>query len=83
VIICVCFVVAYSTLTACRLLLSEFVEGIWHRYAVSLGLRLGDEIPGMVIGFDDVIQKLSRVRFQLTPGGFTPSTWMLVVSLAA
>jgi hypothetical protein len=84
VIICVCFVAAYGTLTAGRLLLlSGFVDGGWHRYAVSLGLRLGNEISGMAIDFEDVIQKLWQARFQLTPGGFTSSTWMLVVSLAA
>ena len=84
VIVCVCFVAAYAALTVGRLLLlSLVIDGGWAQYSVGLGLRLGNEIPGRVIGLEDVIEKLWQARFQLTPGGFTPSTSMLVVSLAA
>ncbi len=85
-VICVCFVVAYGTLTAGRLLLLVPLadgNGSWHRYGVALGSRLGREVSGVVINPDDVIEKLWQTRFQLMPGGVTPSTWMLVVSLTA
>ena len=84
VIVFVCFVAAYAALTVGRLLLLNLViDGGWAQYAVALGFRLGNEIPGRVIGLQDVIEKLWQARFQLTPGGFTPSTSMLVMSLAA
>lgn len=84
VVIGVCFVVAYGTLTAGRLvLLSAFADGSWHRYERALGSRLGQVVSGAVINLDDVIEKLWQARFQLMPGGLTPSTWMLVVSLTA
>jgi len=84
VIVCACFVVAYGVLTGGRLLLlSGILDGGYQQYAASLGSRLGNVIPGRVIGFEDVVQKLWQSRFQLTAGGFTPSTWMLFVALAA
>jgi hypothetical protein len=84
VIVCVCFVVAYAALTVGRLLLlSLIIDGGWAQYAVALGFRLGNEVPGRAISLQDVIEKLWQARFQLTPGGFTPSTSMLVMSLAA
>ena len=83
-IVFVCFGVAYGALTACRLVLLNAIVGVgWQQYAVSLGLRLGNEIPGRAIGLEDVIQKLWAARFQLSYGGFTPSTWGLFVALAA
>jgi hypothetical protein len=84
VVICVCFLVAYGTITAGRLLLlSTITDGSWRGYGVALGSRLGQEVSGVVINIDDVIEKLWLARFQLMPGGLTPSTWMLVVALTA
>ena len=53
-IVFVCFGVAYGALTACRLVLLNAIVGVgWQQYAVSLGLRLGNEIPGRAIGLED------------------------------
>ena len=50
----------------------RFDDGSWYRYSTALGSRLGNEVPGRVIGFEDVIQKLWQARYQLSAGGFTP-----------
>jgi hypothetical protein len=65
------------------LLLSNVIEGSWPHYIALLRPRLGNEIPGGVIGLSDVIHGLWVARFQLTPAGAVPATWMLFVSLAA
>ena len=85
VIVCLCFVVAYGCAHSGPTALAEPI----HR-------RKRAPVPGLAgdstgqsdsrprsVSLEDVIQKLWQARFQLTPGGFTPSTSMLLVSFTA
>jgi hypothetical protein len=84
VMVFACFLVAYVLFTGVRLLLlSSYIVGVWNAYAAGLGPRLGHEISGRGIDVGDAFHHLWLTRFQLTPGGVVPSTWMLYVSATA
>jgi hypothetical protein len=84
VVIFVCFLVSYATLTAVRLWLQGRIAGSgWDSYAKALAVRLGDQVPGHVLHFTEVVQKLWLARFQLASGGYDRATLEMFLGLWA
>ncbi|HEX8168878.1 MAG TPA: hypothetical protein VF601_24205 [Beijerinckiaceae bacterium] len=81
-----CFLLGYACLTAARLSLLEALYGFGlPEYVASLSPRIGNTAAELAkrVALSEVAGALWRARFQLTPGGFLPATWLLCASLAA
>ncbi len=79
-----CFVVGYALLTLVRLGLLAFIGVALTNFFSELTFRLGTVADnGAVVTFASVVEHLWNVRFQLTPGGAEPATWVLFLALSS
>jgi hypothetical protein len=76
--IAACFTFGYLLLTVLRLELLASAGVPVGDYLVQLRGRVGSfSYSGPTVGYRDVASALWRWRFQLTPGGAEPATWLL------
>lgn len=79
-----CFIAGYVALTVVRLEILSIVGINWHPYYFSdLMAKFGAERAGQIIGLRDNILRLWLHRWQLTPGGARPATWLMMLSVAS
>jgi hypothetical protein len=84
VAIAACFILGYAVLTLLRLGLLAAVgvgsAGVFSELVYRLG-SVSD--GGIAVTFADVVERLWSARFQLTPGGAEPATWVLFFALSS
>ena len=78
-----CFVSAYVALALVRLGILVALNVDWHPYFRDLVAKFGSETAGEIIGLMDNISNLWDHRWQLTPGGAGPATWVIILSASS